>query len=197
MWQVEIESVTRQFGATLALDGVSLGIAEGEMVALLGPSGCGKTTLLRCVAGLSRPDDGTIRFAGRDVTDLSARQRDVGMGFQSYALFPNLTAAGNVAFPLEARGWPSEKVAPRVRASSAESGSSRSRMLGRGASARARATRCCWPPESSWGKRAASRSSPTRAISSLTRGATFSLGQPRASSGKATLPAAVRLGNKA
>ena len=115
MWQVEIESVTRQFGATLALDGVSLGIAEGEMVALLGPSGCGKTTLLRCVAGLSRPDDGTIRFAGRDVTDLPARQRDVGMVFQSYALFPNLTAAGNVAFPLEARGWPSEKVAPRVK----------------------------------------------------------------------------------
>ena len=115
MWQVEIESVTRQFGATLALDGVSLGIAEGEMVALLGPSGCGKTTLLRCVAGLSRPDDGTIRFGGRDVTDLPARQRDVGMVFQSYALFPNLTAAGNVAFPLEARGWPSEKVAPRVK----------------------------------------------------------------------------------
>jgi putative spermidine/putrescine transport system ATP-binding protein len=114
LWQVEVEAVSRRFGATRALDGVSLGIGEGELVALLGPSGCGKTTLLRCVAGLTQPDSGAIRFAGRDVTDLPARERDVGMVFQSYALFPNLTAAGNVAFPLEARGWPAAKVAPRV-----------------------------------------------------------------------------------
>jgi ABC-type spermidine/putrescine transport systems, ATPase components len=114
LWQVEVEAVSRRFGATRALDGVSLGIGEGELVALLGPSGCGKTTLLRCVAGLTQPDSGAIRFAGRDVTHLPARERDVGMVFQSYALFPNLTAAGNVAFPLEARGWPAAKVAPRV-----------------------------------------------------------------------------------
>jgi putative spermidine/putrescine transport system ATP-binding protein len=114
MWHVDIQSVSRDFGVTRALDGVSLGIGEGELVALLGPSGCGKTTLLRCVAGLTQPDGGRIHFAGLDVTDLPPRARDVGMVFQSYALFPNLTAAGNVAFPLEARGWPTDQLRPRV-----------------------------------------------------------------------------------
>jgi putative spermidine/putrescine transport system ATP-binding protein len=114
MPEVRVERLTRSFGAVTALDAVSLAIGEGELVALLGPSGCGKTTLLRCVAGLTRPDSGAVLIAGRDVTDAPARARDVGMVFQAYALFPTMTAAENVGFPLEARAWPRRAAAVRV-----------------------------------------------------------------------------------
>jgi putative spermidine/putrescine transport system ATP-binding protein len=101
---INLERVSRTFGQVRALDDLSLDVQPGELLALLGPSGCGKTTLLRVVAGLERPDRGTVRIGLTDVTRVPARQRPIGMVFQSYALFPNLTVAENVRFPLDVRG---------------------------------------------------------------------------------------------
>lgn len=101
---LQLRDIHKGFGAFKALDGVSLDIAAGELVCLLGPSGCGKTTLLRCIAGLERQDGGAIRFAGRDVSELPPQARDYGILFQSYALFPNLTVAQNVAYGLAGQG---------------------------------------------------------------------------------------------
>ena len=114
MSDVDLIEVSKTFGSTKALDGVSLRVASGELVALLGPSGCGKTTLLRSVAGLERPTGGQITIDGRDVTDVPTRERPIGMVFQSYALFPNLTVRKNVAFPLEVRQRPAREVRARV-----------------------------------------------------------------------------------
>ena len=100
---VDLHGVTKAFGATRALDQVSLTVEPGELVALLGGSGCGKTTLLRVVAGLTRPDGGRVRIGDREVTTIPTRHRPIGMVFQHYALFPNLDVAGNVAFPLTVR----------------------------------------------------------------------------------------------
>jgi len=111
---VRVEHLRKTFGRTTALADISLSIGEGELVALLGPSGCGKTTLLRCIAGLTRPDAGAVFLGNREVTDEPARTRDVGMVFQGYALFPTMTAAENVGFPLEARGWPPGAAAERI-----------------------------------------------------------------------------------
>src|SRR5262249_31197056 len=111
---VELRGISKRFGRTVALADVSLTVGERELVALLGPSGCGKTTLLRCVAGLASPDRGSVLLDGVDVTELPARARGAGMVFQGYALFPNLTAAENVGFPLEARRWPRPRRQARV-----------------------------------------------------------------------------------
>jgi len=91
---------------THAVRGVDLTISEGELVVLLGPSGCGKTTTLRMVAGLELPSAGRVRLGGADVTDLPPSQRDVGFVFQFYALYPHMTVAENIAFPLECAGLP-------------------------------------------------------------------------------------------
>jgi putative spermidine/putrescine transport system ATP-binding protein len=114
MPEVRVEHLRKNFGRTSALGDISLAVADTELIALLGPSGCGKTTLLRCIAGLTRPDSGVVLIAGRDVSDEPARVRDVGMVFQSYSLFPNMTAAQNVGFPLEARGWQKAAAAERI-----------------------------------------------------------------------------------
>jgi putative spermidine/putrescine transport system ATP-binding protein len=106
MPEVRVEHLRKTFGRTTALGDINLSVRDGELLALLGPSGCGKTTLLRCVAGLTRPDSGSVFLDSRDVTEDPARMRDVGMVFQGYALFPTMTAAENVGFPLEARRWP-------------------------------------------------------------------------------------------
>jgi putative spermidine/putrescine transport system ATP-binding protein len=100
---VSLRNLTRAFGATRALDEMSLEIAPGELVALLGPSGCGKTTALRIVAGFEYADAGEVLIEGRDVSGVPAAKRDMGMVFQSYSLFPNMSALDNVAFGLRMR----------------------------------------------------------------------------------------------
>jgi len=100
---VVLDDLVRHFGATKALDGFSLDIAPGEFVALLGPSGCGKTTALRVLAGFEHLDRGRVLVDGGDVSSVPAQRRDMGMVFQSYSLFPNMSARDNVAFGLQLR----------------------------------------------------------------------------------------------
>ena len=100
---IRIDAVTRCFGSVTALDAVSLHVQAGEFVALVGPSGCGKTTLMRIVAGIEAADSGHITINDRDVTRLRAAERNVAMVFQSYALYPHLTAGQNIAVPLAMR----------------------------------------------------------------------------------------------
>jgi iron(III) transport system ATP-binding protein len=107
---IELDGVVKRFGTATAVDGASLAVPRGELVALLGPSGCGKTTLLRLVAGFESPDAGAIRLDGEDVTRTPPERRRVGMVFQDYALFPHLTVAENVGF-----GLPRRDRAERVR----------------------------------------------------------------------------------
>lgn len=114
MSAISLERVSRTFGRVRALDDLSLDVQPGELLCLLGPSGCGKTTLLRVVAGLERPDHGSVRFGTTDMTAVPARKRPIGMVFQSYALFPNLTVAENVRFPLDVRGVARREADARV-----------------------------------------------------------------------------------
>src|SRR2546421_12925468 len=104
MAYLELQDLHRDFGAVKALDGIEIALGEGEFLSLLGPSGCGKTTALRLVAGFDRPDKGRIVVDGKDVTRVAPNKRDMGMGFQAYSLFPNMTAAQNAAFGLKVRG---------------------------------------------------------------------------------------------
>lgn len=105
---LEIDSLRKQFGETVAVDDVSFSVEEGDFVTVVGPSGCGKTTTLLNVAGLQTPTSGSIRLRGRDLTDLPAYERDIGVVFQDYALFPHKTVAENIAFGLKMRGESSE-----------------------------------------------------------------------------------------
>ncbi|MCP5366683.1 MAG: ABC transporter ATP-binding protein [Hyphomicrobiales bacterium] len=100
---IELENLGKSFGETRALSGVSLTMAEGSFTSLLGPSGCGKSTTLRLIAGLDRPTTGRIRIAGRDVTGLTAAERNIAMVFQSYALYPHMTVRQNINLPLAMR----------------------------------------------------------------------------------------------
>jgi putative spermidine/putrescine transport system ATP-binding protein len=100
---VSLRNLSRFFGSTRALDGLNLEIEPGELVALLGPSGCGKTTALRVLAGFESADTGSVLVGGRDISAVPAARRDMGMVFQSYSLFPNMSAQDNVAFGLRMR----------------------------------------------------------------------------------------------
>jgi putative spermidine/putrescine transport system ATP-binding protein len=107
--------VGKSYGSVVALEGASFDLAEGEFLTLLGPSGSGKTTLLMIVAGLVAPTHGQVMIDGRPATSTPTYDRDIGMVFQSYALFPHLTVAENVSFPLEMRRLPRNEIAERVR----------------------------------------------------------------------------------
>jgi putative spermidine/putrescine transport system ATP-binding protein len=104
MSYLQLENLHRDFGTVKALNGINISLGEGEFLSLLGPSGCGKTTALRLVAGFDRPDQGRIVVAGKDVTGVAPNKRDMGMVFQAYSLFPNMTARQNVEFGLKIRG---------------------------------------------------------------------------------------------
>ncbi|MCC6471298.1 MAG: ABC transporter ATP-binding protein [Alphaproteobacteria bacterium] len=111
---LSLRNVAKSFGGVTAVDGVSLDIERGEIFALLGPSGCGKTTLLRLVAGFEQPDAGAIRLDGQDIAPLPPYRRPVNMMFQSYALFPHMTVAGNIAFGLKQDRLPAGEIGARV-----------------------------------------------------------------------------------
>ena len=118
---IKLDQVTKTFdGRVMAVDGVTLDIAAGEFFSLLGPSGCGKTTSLRMIAGFEHPDSGRVHVGGRDITDLPVHRRDMGMVFQSYALFPHRTVAENVAFGLRMREVPKPDIERRVAAALAQ-----------------------------------------------------------------------------
>ena len=111
---LELREVRKAYGATMAVDGVSISLERGEFLSLLGPSGSGKTTTLSIIAGLTEPSGGEVLLDGRTVTRLPPYKRDIGVVFQNYALFPNMTVAGNIAFPLIMRRRPRSEIATRV-----------------------------------------------------------------------------------
>src|SRR6187431_1000225 len=111
---VRFEQVTRRFGDFTAVERLTLDIQEREFFALLGPSGCGKTTLLRMLAGFETPDEGRVMLAGQDLAGIPPYRRPVNMMFQSYALFPHMTVAGNVAFGLRQENWTRADIDARV-----------------------------------------------------------------------------------
>lgn len=112
---IHIRSLTKKYGDLYALDSVDLTIKSGEFLTLLGPSGSGKTTLLMAIAGFNRPDSGSIKFGDSEVILTPPHKRNVGMVFQSYALFPHMSVAENIAFPLKLRGVSAEESAERVK----------------------------------------------------------------------------------
>jgi putrescine transport system ATP-binding protein len=111
---IRFENVTKRFGDAVAVDNLSLNIFEGEFFCLLGPSGCGKTTLMRMLAGLETPSEGSITLAEQNLTGVPPYRRPVNMMFQSYALFPHMSVEKNVAFGLKQDGMPKEQIAERV-----------------------------------------------------------------------------------
>lgn len=115
MSYIEFKSVTKDYNQTRAVDNFNLSIEKGEMVALLGPSGCGKTTTLRMLAGFISVSEGSITLGERDITHVPAHQRNIGMVFQGYALFPHMTVAKNVAFGLEMQRLKQSEIAERVK----------------------------------------------------------------------------------
>ena len=115
-FDIRIRQLTKAYGPIRALDGIDLDIRAGEFLTLLGPSGSGKTTLLIALAGFLRPDCGSIQFAGREVVRLQPHKRDIGMVFQNYALFPHMSVAANIAYPLRLRHVDAAEIARRVEA---------------------------------------------------------------------------------
>ncbi len=111
---LELEHITKSFGSTQVLKGISLSIKQGEFITFLGASGCGKTTTLRIIAGLETPDAGSVRLNGKDVTGLEPNQRDVNTVFQNYALFPHMDVFSNIAYGLKLKKVPKKEIAARV-----------------------------------------------------------------------------------
>ncbi|MGM3182940.1 ABC transporter ATP-binding protein [Dickeya oryzae] len=114
MAYLDVINLNKHYGPTRVFQDIHFSADEGEFVTLLGPSGCGKSTLLRCLAGLTSVDNGQILLQGRDIVPLSPQQRDIGMVFQNYALFPNMTVEGNVAFGLKMQKLPAAEIHSRV-----------------------------------------------------------------------------------
>jgi putative spermidine/putrescine transport system ATP-binding protein len=114
MTEVSIEGLTKAYGQSRAVNGISIRIAEGEFISLLGPSGCGKTTTLKMIAGFEDATEGAIRFDGNDVVHVPVEKRDIGMVFQNYALFPHMTVEQNLAFGLEMRKMPKAEMRSRI-----------------------------------------------------------------------------------
>ncbi|MGQ3280518.1 MAG: ABC transporter ATP-binding protein, partial [Shinella sp.] len=114
MAQVEVVGLSKSFATVNIINDLNLKIADGEFVVLVGPSGCGKTTLLRMIAGLETSSAGEIRIGDRDVTRLSPKNRDIAMVFQSYALYPHMTAAENMGFSLKLAGVPAVQISEQV-----------------------------------------------------------------------------------
>jgi putative spermidine/putrescine transport system ATP-binding protein len=112
---LEVENLVKAFGTTTVVKGVSFAFDKGEFISLLGPSGCGKTTILRMIAGFERPTSGAIRVDGEDITHLKPNERKLGMVFQAYALFPNLTVGDNIGFGLKIAGMPVDQRRARVK----------------------------------------------------------------------------------
>jgi len=115
MSKVKVVNLVKKFDKTVAVDGISFDVKDGEFIVLLGPSGCGKTTTLRCIAGLETPDEGEIYIDDKLVNDLPPKDRDVAMVFQSYALYPHMTVYGNLAFPLKMRKLPKDEIDKKVK----------------------------------------------------------------------------------
>ena len=115
MARIVFDRVTKRYGDVVAVDKLDLTVADGELLVLLGPSGCGKTTALRLVAGLEELDGGTVAIGDQVVNDVEPKDRDIAMVFQTYALYPHLTVARNIEFPLRQRGIPSDERMVRVR----------------------------------------------------------------------------------
>jgi multiple sugar transport system ATP-binding protein len=113
--RLELKNITKLFGGFKAVDSVSISVEDGEFLVLLGPSGSGKTTILRMIAGLDRPTEGSVLLGGRDVTGLSPKERDVAMVFQNYALYPHMSIYDNMALPLKVRGLRKEEIDRKVR----------------------------------------------------------------------------------
>src|SRR5919108_3277408 len=112
---LDLSDVRKNYGPQTVVHKFDLDVAQGEFVSFLGPSGCGKTTTLRMVAGFEQPSSGTIRLAGKDVTFAKPNERNIGMVFQNYALFPNMTVSRNVGFGLKVRGHPKDEIDDRVK----------------------------------------------------------------------------------
>ena len=115
MGYIQFEDVHKSFGNNEVLKGITMGVEKGHMATLLGPSGCGKSTLLRCLAGLEEVTTGKVYVDGKDITDVTPRNRNIGMVFQQYSLFPNMSVYQNVAFGLNMQKSPKDEVERKVK----------------------------------------------------------------------------------
>ena len=125
MSYIEFKNINKFYGENQVLKNISLNVEKGQFVTLLGPSGCGKSTLLRCLSGLEEISSGQIIMDGKDITDLEPRDRNIGMVFQHYSLFPNMTVEENIAFGLKMKKKSKQEIAKKVKEAISPADSSR------------------------------------------------------------------------